>query len=398
MSELLTHAQIVMLAQTLDVPPERLSHLAHLGADNLRALRERMSDRLFDEQADTFRRVSGLGTIIPSAVIAKVAQVAVPPLIAGRAGGALGVAHTDKAAGVLSRLSADYMADAAPYLDPRTVKILAPLVPVGPLIPAAKELLRRKDYVTAARFIEFATPELIRAFEPALADDEGVLQVAAYTHSDERLSDVVRSLPPHRVASIVTTGASGSTDLRMATISLLSRIDDDLKRQVGDILFDQVDSAALTGFLETVLAAGAAAELLTVMAQLSPAALDMAAANPVLGAQNAVKGLVAAATEHGLWHGLLDVVERADITVRRDAVNALVELPGEVLASLGNAATARHLWPVLLRILAGEQSATQTRFAEHWRHIDVTSTTALKQHVRDLGLSESLQPLLSALE
>lgn len=398
MADLLTHAQIVMLAQTLGVSPDRLSHFEHLGADNVRALRERMSALLFDAHAETFRRVSGLGPLVPAALVAKVAQVAIPPLVGGLAGGALGVDHPDKAAGVLSRLSADYMADAAPYLDPRTLKVLAPVVPAGPLIPAAKELLRRRDYVTASRFIEFATPELIRAFESALDDDEGVLRVAAYTHSADRLSEIVRMLPEARVSSIIKTGATGSSELRLATISLVSRIDDELKRQAGDILFDGLESAALSGFLETVLEEGAVAELLTLTAQLSPAALDMAAANSVLTAPSTVETLVKVAAERRLWHGLLDVVERAGSDVQRHAVGVLEQLPGDALSAVAETATERHLWPVLLRILAGHEPQTQTRIGGTWRRLKAVKRTALRDHIRDLGLQDELQPLRDALK
>lgn len=265
MSDLLTEAQLVMLAQTLDVPPERVSHLARLGADNIRALRERISDVLFDGHAEMFRRVSALGPMVPAAVVAKVAQAAVPPLVGGRAGGALGVDHPDKAAGVLSRLSAEYMADAAPYLDPRALKVLAPRVPPGPLIPAAKELLARKDYVTAARFVEFATPELLRAFEEALDDDEGVLRVASYTHSDERLCDIVRALPLVRIASIITTAADGPADLHLALFSLVSRLDDELRREVGDLLFSELDDPVLTRVIDTVVDNDAQPQLMAIV-------------------------------------------------------------------------------------------------------------------------------------
>lgn len=246
MSHELTRAQLVMLAQTLHVPEGRLAHLARLGADNLRLLRERISNVLFDEHTDMFKRVGGLAPLLPSALIAKVAEAAIPPLVGGRAGGALGVDHPDKAVGVLSKLSPGYMADAAPYLDPRTLKVLAPQMPPGPLIPAAQELLRRRDYITAARFIEFATPELIRAFERALDDDEGVLQVAAFTHADEQLSAIVRLLPPERICSIVTTAVRGREQLQTAALSLLARIDSGLQAHVGEALRDGLDTEVLS--------------------------------------------------------------------------------------------------------------------------------------------------------
>jgi hypothetical protein len=267
-----------MLAQTLGVPEERLGFLARFGADELRQLRGRISVVLFDEHAVMFKRVSALAPIAPAPLVAKVAQAAVSPMVGGLAGGALGVDHPHMAAGVLSRLSPTYMADAAPYLDPRALKVLAPMVPPAPLVPAAKEMLRRRDYITAARFIEFATPELIRAFEPALDDAEGVLQVAAYTHAADKLSEIIRMLPEERLRLIVEAGATGTTELRLAAISLLARLDADLQARVGDTLFDLVDSETVSDFMTTVVREGAGDDLLAFAFGLAPAALELAIA------------------------------------------------------------------------------------------------------------------------
>jgi hypothetical protein len=308
MSDLVTRAQLIMLAELLDVEPERLRHLERLGADGLRALRERISDRLFDEQAAVFARLNRLAPLVPNGVVAKLSQAIVPPLVAGRAAGALGVENPGRATAVLSDLSAEYMADCAPYLDQRTVAVLAPNIPVDVLVPAANELMRRKAYVTASWFLDYSTPELVLGLEEGIADKAGLLHTTALVQSDERLDEIIRILPTERVAVIVRT-AVGSPDLLMAGLSVLSRLSPDLTASLGDVLFDELDDDGLTDVLRTVMERDAVAELLTVAAALRPAALARLAANPYLTEPGTLEMFVLRAAEEGHWAGVDRVAE-----------------------------------------------------------------------------------------
>jgi hypothetical protein len=265
MTDLVTRAQLVMLAETMDVEPDRLSSLRRLDVSELRALRERISDVLFDEHAQTFARVSKLAPLVPNALVAKLSQALVPPLVAGRAAGALGVAHPDRAAGVLSHLSAEYMADCAPYLDPRTIGILAPIIPVRLLVRAANELMARQDYVTAARFLDYAEPELVREFERGIPDDVGLLMTATLTDSTRRLQQVVDLLPRERVERIVAAAATGEQQL-IAGISLLARMDGELRGELAAVFLTRLPEDRLDWVVRTAVDHEATEELRSVAA------------------------------------------------------------------------------------------------------------------------------------
>lgn len=150
MTDLVTRAQLVLLARTLHVPVERLEHLERLGAQRLDELHQRISGTLFDQHTPVFERISALVPIIPLGVSLPIVQRMVPPTMTGRAAGAVGVQHPRKAIDALLRLSIEYAADCAPYVDPRTVGQLADQAPTGPVIEIVNELLRRHDYITAA--------------------------------------------------------------------------------------------------------------------------------------------------------------------------------------------------------------------------------------------------------
>jgi hypothetical protein len=251
MTDFITRAQLAMLADALGVETERVAHLARLGAAGVRELRERISNVLFDEHAATFARVSKLAPLAPNALVAKVSEAAIPPLVAGRAAGALGVDHQGRIADLLSRLSPRYMADCAPHLDPRTLAVLAPIVPGDVLVPAAKELLRRCDYVTAARFVEFATPDLIRAFEESIDDDLGLLHTAALTYSTEQLADIIGAIPEARLDRIMLASLTTPESI-VAGLSVLARLGPDLRAQLSEMLARHVEPGTRDAVLNAI--------------------------------------------------------------------------------------------------------------------------------------------------
>jgi hypothetical protein len=258
--DLVTRAQLAMLAETMDVEPARLAGLGRLEVGQLRSLRERISDVLFDEQAQTFARVSRLAPLVPNALVAKLSQTLVPPLVAGRAAGALGVAHPDRAAGVLAHLSSDYMADCAPYLDPRTIGVLAPVIPVPTLVRAANELMSRRDYLTAARFLQYAGPELVREFERGIPDDVGLLMTAALTDSSARLAEIVGLLPRPRLEQIVRAATTGPEQL-FAGLSILARLPDQPRSALAAVLLAPLSDERLQWAVATATGQDALDEL-----------------------------------------------------------------------------------------------------------------------------------------
>ncbi|MFB8002802.1 hypothetical protein [Nocardia sp. NPDC056000] len=282
MADLVTRAQITMLAQLLDVEPAALSGLERLGADKVEALRKRMSDTLFDSLATVFARVSKLAPLVPDAVAATVAVKAIPPEVAGRGGGAIGMDHQHRAAGLMGRMPPGYLADAAPYVDPRVIPFFAPKLPFALLIPAADELLRRRDYLTAARFVEHATDDLIRAFENHVQDDEAIVFTGAMVSRTEVLNSILRTVSPERRARVVALGASGKPDVLVAALSLLARVDDEFAGPMSRMLFETQDAEGVSRICGLAVNAGAIAELLDVVGYLSDETARVLAGAPDL--------------------------------------------------------------------------------------------------------------------
>lgn len=268
MADILTRAQLSLLAALLQTDAANLTSLERLGADDLKALRSALSDALFDEQAEAFARVSKLAPLVPNALVITVAHRAVPPEVAGRVGGAVGLAHGDRAIGVLSGMKPAYLADAAPYVDPRVIPHFAPRLPAKLLIPAAKELLRRRDYLTASRFVEFATDDHIVAFEQAIDDDEGIVLTGVLVSDTKVMNDIMRAAGPDRSLRMARTAAEGKPDVLAALLSLLNRIDPALAKPAVTELLGHSDVDVVVHVLEVAMAEGVVVEALELSAVL----------------------------------------------------------------------------------------------------------------------------------
>ncbi|MGW4354447.1 hypothetical protein ACWELJ_20420 [Nocardia sp. NPDC004582] len=321
MSDLITRAQITLLSRTLHVSEEKLAHLAKLGAANLHELQERMAKVMFAEHNATFSRLSLLVPVVPLSISIPLIQRMVPPVMAGRAAGAIGVDHPKKAAEAVALLDPVYAAQAAPYMDPHSVGRLADIAPVKPVMRIINELLRRGDYITAGPFLAYATPTLVRAVEEDVHDDEGMIRSASFAYSGENISVILRHLlsgEGKRIPKLVGTILSGSEELRLAALSVFARCDDDVIPAVGDILFDQGSPEQIADLIRTFLAAGAVPETLRFVAGLSPEAVDRLAANPVVAEPDTRTALVDAvegSSDPAAWRGLLALANRAEPAV-----------------------------------------------------------------------------------
>ncbi|CAM3808136.1 hypothetical protein [Smaragdicoccus niigatensis] len=280
MSDLLHRAQIELLAKQLGVTPERIAYLERFSSVELHELRNRISDAMFDSNADMFRRISALMPIVPLSIAMPICQKICPPEMGGKAAGAIALAHPKKVAHALSLVKPEYGASAAPYLDPRAVRHVAHLAPPLPVVAIANEILQRRDYVTAGQFVDAATPELILEVEKGIDDDAGLILSGAYVFDAEVLNNVVGLIAAHnraRVNRIVAAMLNGERELQLASLSVFSRLRPELIALVGDVLLEEGDDASISALFQTFRDAGADddfANLLRAMKPETHAALD----------------------------------------------------------------------------------------------------------------------------
>ncbi|MFI5782247.1 hypothetical protein [Nocardia sp. NPDC051570] len=403
MSDPITRAQIVLLARTLHVPPERLAHLERLGAEGVHEIAQRMAAALFDRHAETFSRISTLVPIIPLTISMPLVQRLVPPMLAGRAAGAVGVDHPKKAAETLALLDPSYAADCAPYLDPRTVGMLAEVAPPEPVARVVAEILRRGDYITAGPFLAYATPALIEAVERGVHDDAGLIFSAAYAFSAEAISAVVRQLligAGQRIPRMIRTVLDGPPELQAAALTVFARCDPDIIAAIGDILFALGSDSALSAVIDTAVKVGAVPELFTFTGHLTPAALDRMAAIPVIAQESALPALITALDGEiraSPWRGVFALLGHTDADTRRRAARILAGLSPATLADLPAHATEADLWSPLVEFLATADAEVQSRLGAVWATLPPERRAGLHWHLDDYRDDPRLSVLVAAL-
>jgi hypothetical protein len=297
MTDLVTRAQIDMLAETLGVPAEQLAHLGRFDDAQVRAINQHVSNAIFDAFEPAFKRIAMLAPLVPAGIAAKVSELAVPPICAGLAAGAVGVAHPQKAAAVLAKLSPTYAADSAPYLDPRAAEALAPVMPVEPLVKAAVVMVERGLFLTASRFVDFAPAELLQAAEKAIQDDAAMVRIAALSQSAARVAEIIAILPRERVQRIVRAGAV-EPELRLDGLTVLARLDVAVVGELGEEVLGLLDDAELAGIAESALEADAVKEFLQMIAGFrAPEVARMASLAPVRDASAEPRFQAAAASD-----------------------------------------------------------------------------------------------------
>ncbi|MBF6329982.1 hypothetical protein [Nocardia transvalensis] len=403
MTDLVTRAQIVLLARTLHVPPERLAHLERLGADALHEIQQRMSGVLFDQHAETFSRISKLVPIIPLTISMPLVQRIVPPMMTGRAAGAVGVDHPKKAAETVALLNPSYAADCAPYLDPRTVGKLADVAPPEPVVRIVNEILRRRDYVTAGPYLAYATPALVAAVERGVDDDAGLICSAAYAFAADSISAIVRQLlvgARQRIPRMVRTVLAGPPELQAAALSVFARCDPDVITAVGDILFAVGSPPAISNLIDTAIQVGAVPELMTFTGHLGAFALGRLAANPIVGHPPALAALIAALdgeTGPSSWRGLFALLSFVDTTIHREAARLLAGLSDATVADLPAHATAAGLWPMLLETVALADPDVQAHIGTIWSTLPPERRAGLQWHLDEYRHDDRLAVVARAI-
>jgi hypothetical protein len=91
-------AEVAKLARLLGVSEHELEFLAEAPPGELRELRERTTDRLFDSSPKLLDRVAAGASVIPAPVLARIAQRAFGPLLCARVAAAVDSAKAVEAA------------------------------------------------------------------------------------------------------------------------------------------------------------------------------------------------------------------------------------------------------------------------------------------------------------
>ena len=192
-------AEILKLARLLNTEPEQLGYLAKVDAADLRVLRERATDRLYDADLERLERIAAASKLLPNALVATIGQRVFGALLCARLSGLL---DTDKAVDVAKRLQRTFLADIAVEMDPRRASDVISRLPTELVVAAATVLESRGEWVAMGRFVGHLNAPTLAACIATLRP-ETILRTAFVLEERDRLDEIVALMPEDRLRELV---------------------------------------------------------------------------------------------------------------------------------------------------------------------------------------------------
>ena len=345
MSERLdVRAEVLKIARLLDLDEVDVGYLGDVSAADLRDFRDKATDRLFTS-APGLARSAAVAKLVPSKLVATIAQRAFGPVLCARAAGG---ADPGKAVDVAKHLPPTFLADVAIHLDPRRVATIIAGVPTELVGPVAQELERRAEFVTMGRFLAFVPDQAVATAIGALTD-ETMLRTAFVLEHKDRLDHAIGLLPPERLPEIIHTASR--LDLWSEALDLLHHVSDERKGPIADLI-SELPAEVVSELVAAVSADDLWSSLLPVVRVMQPEARVAVAGMSAFHTSAVLADILGSAIADDLWLDLVPLVDALPPEALTLLAGAVADLPDERLIGLVSEATAApETMDTLLRIV-----------------------------------------------
>lgn len=221
-----TRAELMKLARLLDTDVDEIEYLAEVDHAELRLLREQITEVVFDSGGPALGRLAAASRLLPTAVIAAIAQHAFGPVLAARIAGLL---DPGRAADVAAKLPTPFLAEVAPHLDPRRAVGVLARIPAARIAEVARELIAAEEHVTLGRFVGHLPDEAIALAVDAM-DDFTLLAVAFVLEERHGVERVLTLMDPRRLDGLLD--AAVGTELWPEVLELVHEVSEPLRGRV----------------------------------------------------------------------------------------------------------------------------------------------------------------------
>lgn len=216
---------MLKLARLLGRDPDALAYLLDADPGEIRALREQITEELFDAHSQALGRLAAASRLLPVSVIALIAERALGPVLVAQLAALI---EPSRAIEVAAKLSSPFVADVAVHIDPRRAGEVIVGIPADQIVEVALELSRRDEYVTIGRFLGRLSNEASVAALEAM-DPATVLQATFVAEDDEQLDEVIVLLPEDRLGELLDVAAGAG--LWDELLELLERLSEPRRTQ-----------------------------------------------------------------------------------------------------------------------------------------------------------------------
>ncbi|WP_181775063.1 hypothetical protein [Amycolatopsis pittospori] len=226
-----SQAEILKLARVLGTDPERLAYLERVDAAELQTFREQVTDTLFDANLAVLERMAMASKLIPSPILAKIAEKVFGPLLCARIAG---LVEVSRGVDVAKRLRPPFLSDVAAELDPRRASAIIAKIPLDTVVAVAGELVRREEWITVGRFVgHLPDPTVRRAL--GVIGDEALIRIAFVLDDKSRIDHVLGLLSETRFRGLLQVAAADE-DLWPPVLDLLTHLSEKRVEQWAHLL------------------------------------------------------------------------------------------------------------------------------------------------------------------
>ncbi|OLR94584.1 hypothetical protein [Actinokineospora bangkokensis] len=212
--------EVAKLARVLGEDPARLAYLTALDPADVRAVRDRATEVLFNDSRAAYLRIAAASRLVPNAITAAVAQRAFGPVMCARVASVL---EADRALDLASRLPVAFLADVAAHLDPRRLGPILARLPLDRVVSVGHELVRRGDHLTMGLFVADVPDRTLRAVVEALPEED-LLRTALHSDSHDRLPALFAMIDDSRLPAFAHA-LTADPELTEDVVPLLTHLD-----------------------------------------------------------------------------------------------------------------------------------------------------------------------------
>ncbi len=219
-------AELMKLGRLLEVDPADLDYLSGVSPEQLRALRDQITEVVFDSGGSALGRLAAASRLLPTGVIAAIAEHAFGPVLAARIAGRL---EPGRAADVAAKLPIPFLAEVAVHLDPRRAVDVLARIPAARIAEVARELIAAEEHGTLGRVVGLLPDEAISLAVRAM-DDFTVLMVAFVLEERAAIERVLTLMDRHRHDDLLD--AAVGTELWPEVLELMDDVPEPLRTRV----------------------------------------------------------------------------------------------------------------------------------------------------------------------
>lgn len=344
MSKLDTRAELIKLSRLAQVTEADLAFLEDVPLASLVKVRELTTERMFSDGRKLFQNLASASKLMPNSLTAMIAEKAFGPLLCARVAGEM---PYQRAVDLSVKMSIPFLAEVTIQIDPKRVRDIIRHMPVNHLKAVAKELTRRGEYLVLGGFVNFMQEDQMRAIIGEITEKD-LLHIGFFMDGKHQISEIIRMLPEDRLRTLVLE-MQNQRELWPEALALIVHMEDDLKRQIGDISVEQ-NPEMLDDLTDTIFALDLWKDALPLFACMSPGTQFRLINVEAMSRQDVLEAVVVNTDIYGLWTTLLPLVEYMS-TPQRELLGTIVTARGEhFLGTVIDQAHSGGMWQPLVDV------------------------------------------------